>query len=214
MEVYFQESEALNLAQNGRELALSGIVNMSNTKDQSLNNLSRIQNRLMMSGRYHSPDMLTLLVEDFHARTLALRGGVSGLQAKDPDFGLKCLGLYGRLDLNTSSLKTAQLCLFEGLSESYATFPRSGIMQNGNVYQTSSLGSHTKEKEFMLLPTPTKSDYKATFAKITALNRYLTSNHQIRTMDILCQKGFTKLQRVNILEMVMGFDIGHTELEV
>ena len=38
------------------------------------------------------------------------------------------------------------------------------------------------------------------------------SGHQIRMMDILCQKGFTKSERVKIFEMVMGFDIGHTEL--
>ena len=64
----------------------------------------------------------------------------------------------------------------------------------------------------MLLPTPTKSDYKATFAQIEALSRYLESGHQIRMMDILCQKGFTKSDRVKLFEMVMGFDPGHTEL--
>jgi hypothetical protein len=84
----------------------------------------------------------------------------------------------------------------------------------GNVYQTTLLDTHTKGKDFTLLPTPTKSDYKATFANVKALTRYLNSGHQIRVSDILAQKGFLKSQRITLLEMMMGFPIGHTELGV
>lgn len=83
-----------------------------------------------------------------------------------------------------------------------------------HVYQTTLLDTHTKGKDFILLPTPTKSDYKATFANVEALTRYLNSGHQIRVSDILVQKGFLKSQRIALLEMMMGFPIGHTELEV
>jgi len=158
------------------------------------------------------PRKLTLLVEDFHAKTLALREKWKVSKENALGCGVKCLELYGTLDLVTSSLKTRQLCLFEDLSGSYATFPKSGIAQNGSVFQTSLLDTHTKEKDYTLLPTPTKSDYKATFAQIEALSRYLESGHQIRMMDILCQKGFTKSDRVKLFEMVMGFNPGHTEL--
>ena len=159
-------------------------------------------------------DMWTLLVEDFHVKTFQLPELWKELQEKDLDFGVRCLELFGTLDLSTQSLKIVQLYLFEVLSESYATFPKSGIMQNGNVYRTSLLDTHTAERESTLLPTPTKSDHKATFAKVEALTRYLKSGHQIRAMDILAQKGFLKSQRIAILEMMMGFEIGHTELEV
>lgn len=159
-----------------------------------------------------TPDMWTSLVEDFRVRTLALREKWKEYLAKEVDCGPKILELYGKLDQSTQSLKTAQLCLFEDLSESYSTFPKSGIMLNGNVYLTTLLDIPIRGKGSMLLPTPTKSDYKATFAQVEALTRYLKSGHQIRMMDILCQKGFTKYQRVALFEMVMGFDIGHTEL--
>nr|WP_228433436.1 DNA cytosine methyltransferase [Chryseobacterium arthrosphaerae] len=159
-------------------------------------------------------DMWTSLVEDFHVRISALREKWQVSKESALGCGVKCGELFGWLDLDMSSLKTVQLCLFEDLSKSYATFPKSGMMQNGKLYQTSLLDIHTKEKDCTLLPTPTKSDYKATFANIEPLNRYLESGHQIRLMDILCQKGFTKYHRVMLLEMVMGFDIGHTELEV
>ena len=160
------------------------------------------------------PKELTLLVEDFHAKTLALREKWKVSRESVLGFGVRCLELFGTLDLTTSSLKTRQLCLFEDLNKSYATFPKSGIMQNGKCFQTSLLDTHTKENDYTLLPTPTKSDYKATFAQIEPLNRYLGSGHQIRLMDILCQKGFTKSDRVKLFEMVMGFNPGHTELEV
>lgn len=159
-------------------------------------------------------DMWTSLVVDFRVRTLALREKWLELKANGQDYGLKCGEQFGWLDLDTSSLKTVQLCLFEDLNKSYATFPKSGMMRNGKLYQTSLLDTHTREKDYTLLPTPTKSDHKATFANIEPLTRYLESGHQIRLMDILCQKGFEKWQRVMLLEMVMGFDIGHTELEV
>ena len=158
--------------------------------------------------------MWTLLVEDFRVKIYPLREAWKELPEPEADCGVKCLGYVGRLDPNTLSLKTAQLSLFEDLKKSFATFPKSGIMQNGNVYRTSLLDTHTGERGSTLLPTPTKSDHKATFAKVEALNRYLESGHQIRAMDILAQKGFLKSERIAILEMMMGFDIGHTELGV
>ena len=159
------------------------------------------------------PQELISLVEVFHAKILALQEKWQESMGKDLDYVAKCLELYGILDQNTLSLKIVQLCLFEDLKGCYAIFPKSGIAQNGNVYLMSHLDTHIKEKDCTLLPTPTKSDYKATYAQIEPLNRYLESGHQIRIMDILCQKGFTKSDRVKLLEMVMGFEIGHTELD-
>lgn len=159
-------------------------------------------------------DMWTSLVEDFRVKTSVLPENVKVLRESAPGCGVRCTELYGKLDLNTSSLKIRQLSLFPVSNKSYATFPKSGMMRNGNVYQTTLLDTRTKGKDFILLPTPTKSDYKATFATMDALTRYLNSGHQIRISDILAQKGFLKSQRIALLEMMMGFPIGYTELEV
>ncbi len=171
-----------------------------------------MQNNMQTSENCETLNTWTSLVADFHAKTYPLREKWRELPEKEADCGVKCLELFGKLDLYTCSLKTAQLSLFEDSNESYATFPRSGIMQNGRLFQTCLLDTLIGERGYMLLPTPTKSDYKATFANIDALTRYFNSGHQIRMMDILCQKGFSKCQRVKLLEMAMGFDIGHTEL--
>jgi len=44
------------------------------------------------------------------------------------------------------------------LKESSQTFPRAGLMLNGNVYRQKVLEPLTKGKECILLPTPTKMD--------------------------------------------------------
>jgi len=158
-----------------------------------------------------TPDMWTSLVVDFHAKTSALPGKVKVLKANDRDCGQNTCELYGTLNLDTQSLKIRQLSLFEDSKTSYATFPTSGIMQNGNVYQTQCLDSHTKGNDSILLPTPTKMDCKRLFAKIEPLHRYLEASHQKSTTVICFQKGFTKRQIVMLLESMMGFEIGHSE---
>src|SRR3990167_1352533 len=94
---------------------------------------------------------------DFLAKTFQLQVLEKAKVSKDTgrDFGVKCIGLWGRLDPITSSLKTAQHLLFEDLSECYATFPKSGMMRNGNVYLLQHLDSGIIENESTLLPTPT-----------------------------------------------------------
>ena len=144
-------------------------------------------------------DMWTSLVEDFRVKTSVLPENVRVLRESAPGCGVRCTELYGKLDLNTSSLKIRQLSLFPALKESYATFPKSGMTRNGNVYQTTLLDTHTKGKDFILLPTPTKSDSKGTYANMESLTRYLKSGLQIRESDKHAQ-------------MMMGFPIGHTEL--
>lgn len=186
---------------------------MKTTTEKDLLNIGHKQNNTKMLERYKTQDMWTLLVADFRAKIYPLQEVWKELTVAVADCGLKCIEFVGKLDLNTSSLKTAQLSLFVDLSKSYATFPKSGMMRNGNVYRTSLLDTHTGEKESTLLPTPTKSDLKATFAQVEALTRYFESGHQIRVMAILAQKGFLKSERIALLEMMMGFEIGHTELE-
>ena len=91
-------------------------------------------------------DMWTSLVEDFRVKTSVLPENVKVLRESARGCGVRCTELYGKLDLNTSSLKIRQLSLFPVSNKSYATFPKSGIMRNGNVYQTTLLDTHKKGK--------------------------------------------------------------------
>ena len=107
-----------------------------------------------------TPDMWTSLVEDFRVKTLALREKELVSPEVVLDYGVRCIESYGKLDLDTSSLRTAQCSLFEVSSESFAIFPKQGMMRNGNVYRTPPLDSTIIVKGCTLLPTPTKSNNK------------------------------------------------------
>ena len=69
-----------------------------------------------------------------------------------------CLGTF---NLNTPSLKTSQTFLMDtgeiGLSEYSGTFPRSGMMRSGTVYQLPNLARTITEIGSGLLPTPAAS---------------------------------------------------------
>lgn len=81
------------------------------------------------------------------------------LKASAVDYGQSAPVFLGSFDPDTPSLKTSQTCLMEngelGLSEFSGTFPRSGMMRSGTVYQLPHLAHITEETGFGLWPTPT-----------------------------------------------------------
>jgi len=89
--------------------------------------------------------------EDFPAKTSPLQEIRSELKAKGVGYGLSAPVYLGTFDQNTPSLKTSQTCLTEemelGLSEFCGTFPKSGMMQNGTVYELQTLARPTGGNE-------------------------------------------------------------------
>lgn len=154
--------------------------------------------------------MLTLSQVAFHAKTYQLLiQKQKELKEAAQGFGLKCLELWGSLDLNTSSLKTVQQSLFEDLKGSYATLPKSGMMRNGNVYQVQTLGFNSDVKDYILLPTPTKSDRKG-----STRNRWYLNNHHSNLCEWLRdgeQDGI--YPHPELLEALMMYPIRYTELK-
>jgi hypothetical protein len=77
-------------------------------------------------------------------------------------YGQSAPVLLGSFSPDTPSLKTSQTCLMEngelGLSEYFGTFPRSGMMRSGTVYQLPNLARTITEIGSGLLPTPVASD--------------------------------------------------------
>lgn len=89
--------------------------------------------------------------EDFHVRTSPLQEIRLELKAKEVGYGLSAPVFLGTFDQNTPSLKTSQTCLTEemeiGLSEFCGTFPKSGMMQSGNVFELQTLARPTGGNE-------------------------------------------------------------------
>ena len=97
-------------------------------------------------------ELLTLYLADFHAKTLAQKGGGRELPESDQVCGNTWQGSLARLDPNTSLWKTAQCSLIEDLELSLQTFPRWGLMQNGVLYLLPMLVQTISVKEYGLEP--------------------------------------------------------------
>ena len=105
---------------------------------------------------------LMSLQEDSPAKTSASQGTEQEYKAERAvAYGQSAPVCLGSFDLNTPSLKTSQTCLMEsgelGLSEFSGTFPRSGMMRNGTVFQLPNLARTITEIGSGLLPTPAAS---------------------------------------------------------
>ena len=155
-----------------------------------------------------TPDMWTSLVEDFRVKTLALREKVLVSPEVALGYGVRCIESYGKLDLDTSSLRTAQCSLFEDLSGSYATFPKSGMMSSGNVYQAQTLAYNRVGNGYIVLPTPVKST-----ANGACKNRYFGSPTYRGNIQEYIRDGEQDSQypHPDFLESLMNFPIGWTE---
>jgi hypothetical protein len=100
-------------------------------------------------------DQLTLFAEAFPAKTSASLAKARGLRASAAASGGITPVLLANYDPPTSSWKTSQLCLVEGLETFSGTWPRSGTMRNGTAFQLPPLVPLTDETASGLWPTPT-----------------------------------------------------------
>ncbi len=159
---------------------------------------------------YKVQNMSTSSVEDFLVKMSVLQAKVLELKAIEAGYTLKCLELYGKLDLNMSLLKIAQCSLFEDSSKSYAIFPKSGIMQNGNVYRVPTLAFNRVGKDYIVLPTIVKSS-----AKGASKNRYFGSPTYRGNLHEFIRDGEQDgiYPHPELLEKLMTYPIHWTELD-
>jgi hypothetical protein len=114
-------------------------------------------------------EMLTSFAEGSHVKTCPLNRqcitGCRGWMDLEVDSGWSSHGSLVKYDPASSLWKTHQISLFEDLTECLETWPRWGIMQDGECWEQIPLGLTTKEtgsgwspKE--LKPTVLATDYK------------------------------------------------------
>lgn len=92
------------------------------------------------------------------ARTSAQQERGLVLVESEADSGPKWHGSFARYDQDSSSWKTAQCSLVEGLDEFSETWPKWGSMRNGVAYQRPTPEHLTSEKESGLWQTPVADD--------------------------------------------------------
>ena len=98
---------------------------------------------------------LISFAEAFPAKTSARLAEGLDWPASGQACGQKSPAWFANYDRATSSWKTCQLCLVEGLESFLETWPRSGMMRSGIAFRLPTLAGTTYATESGLLPTPT-----------------------------------------------------------
>ena len=99
-------------------------------------------------------ELLTSWRAGFRAKTSASPGGAQGLTESAAECGTTWPASLAKFDPDTSSWKTAQRSLLEDWAEFSETWPRWGLMRNGECWERPTLAPRTSESGSGLWPTP------------------------------------------------------------
>jgi hypothetical protein len=102
--------------------------------------------------------LLTLYLADFRAKTSASQERGLDLMGSAQGCGEKWRGSSARYDPDSRSWKTHQFSLLGGLTEFSETWPRWGLMRNGELFPQQTLVPPTGETESGLWQTPVADD--------------------------------------------------------
>jgi len=105
----------------------------------------------------HGEDESMSSAVDSHARTSAQPAKALESMGRGRECGSTWPGSFAKFDPNSSSWKTPQCSLLEGLDVFLETWPRWGMMRNGACSELSTLAPPMSEAGSGLLPTPLAS---------------------------------------------------------
>jgi len=104
-------------------------------------------------------ELLTLYLAAFHALTSQQQEKAQESMEKPLECGEKWRGSFVKYNLDTSSWKTAQCSLLGDLDEFLETWPKWGLMRNGECWEQQTLVHPIEGNDFGWWPTPVASDY-------------------------------------------------------
>lgn len=97
----------------------------------------------------------SLSAEDSPAKIFPLPAKEQASMESEAGYGLSMQESFARFDRATSSWRTPQCSLLEGMDVFSATWPQQGIMLHGVCYRRQTVGPHKNAREYGLWPTPT-----------------------------------------------------------
>ena len=150
----------------------------------------------------------------FPVRTFLAQEKGQGLTENGVECGEKWRASFAKYDPNLSLWKTHQCLLLGDLEEFSETWPKWGLMRDGECWEQTPLGLVTIEKEFGYWPTPTATDWKAT-GKLETLKRQGDKNgagHQNRPQYQYARKYNMKMP-LAAQEILMKWPLGWTDLK-
>jgi len=156
-------------------------------------------------------ELLTLYLEGFPAKTSASSVKEPASKESAVECGDKWRASFAKYDRDTSSWKTPQCSLLGDSEQSLETWPKWGLMRDGECWEQTTLAPHTKEKESGSLPTPMVSDYKGgrSLEGMKAAGR----GERNDLKSYFSYNGNWQYPPVAVLEYMMGWPQGWTGLK-
>ena len=139
-------------------------------------------------------ELLTLYLEDFHAKTSQSQETEMDLTVNGQECGERWQGLLARLDQNTLLWKIPQCSLLEDSEQSLEIWPRWGTMRNGVCWEQPTLELHINEIESGLLPTPTASSMPCEGTVRIMRKQWLEGNYTLAEASAIAGRDVRKSQ--------------------
>lgn len=130
----------------------------------------------------HGEELLTWYRAGFLAKTSALPEPEPESTEREADSGARWPGSLAKYDRDTCSWKTAQRSLLGDSEPSLVTWPRSGLMLDGQCWELPTLERRTDVSEFGYWPTPNTEGYRSD-GELLMLSRKLSDRAEYLSMS-------------------------------
>ena len=165
-------------------------------------------------------ELLTLFRAGFHVKTSQQPEKAQGLTENDQGCGEKWRASFTKYDPDSCSWKTHQCSLLGDLELFSETWPRWGLMRNGECWEQQMLAHHINDTEFGSLPTPVATDgMSPSMGTISCQNgRFVRTSKTSGTKFGARLSGAYKLMTGHLMppsfsEWMMGWPLGWTDLK-
>ena len=144
--------------------------------------LSRFGTKCVPFEGSHGAELLTWFLAGFPAKTSALPEPEPESTEREADSGARWPGSLAKYDPDTCSWKTAQRSLLGDSEPSLVTWPRSGLMLDGQCWELQTLVPRTSEIASGYWPTPNTVGYRSD-GELLMLSRRLSDRAEYMAMS-------------------------------
>jgi hypothetical protein len=156
-------------------------------------------------------ELLTWFREGFLAKTLVRPAKEPVSTAREAECGERWPESSAKFDQATFSWRTRQCLLFEDLAESLETFPRWGIMRDGELWELATPEHLTSESESGSWPTPEASAHKTDVNNLEYLSRRKRIGKQVGICgELILRSNGGGTANHDWIEWLMGWPIAWT----
>ena len=163
----------------------------------------------------HGADLLTSYLAAFRARTSATQDIKSELKVLEADCGKKWPASFAKLDRDSFLWKTSQRCLIEGWASFSQTWPRWGLMRDGECWEVPTPKATKLAKGYGLWPTLKASDGEQRTSNLDYFKRRLSIAPDLPVIVALSTPptpgGFYGRLNPDWCEWLTGFPVKWTE---